>query len=63
MATKKAKTIETKTAPVFSKKALLKADVFAGKTDVLSAVIKDSENLTVEDAQARIDKFMKGKVK
>lgn len=64
MATKKAaaKTAETRDAPTFSKEALMKADVFTGRTDALGAVVRDGESLTIEEAKGRINKFMKGTV-
>lgn len=65
MATKKAaaKTTETKAAPTYTKESLMKAKAFTGKADVLGAVVKDGECLTVEEAQSKIEKFMKGTVK
>ena len=47
----------------FSKERLLTAAIFSDRKDALSVVIKDGENITIEDAQARLEKFMKGKVK
>ncbi|MEG2050892.1 MAG: hypothetical protein RR012_01180 [Oscillospiraceae bacterium] len=60
MATKKEKTVEP--AEKFSKDSLLNAAVFANRRDALAVVIKDGEKITIEDAQERLDKFMKGKV-
>lgn len=59
MATKKETVAEVK----FTKEQLLSAAIFANRKDALGVVIKDGESLTVADAQTRLDKFMKGKVK
>lgn len=59
MATKKETAAET---VKFPKGKLLKAAIFADRKDALGVVIKDGEELTVEEAQARLEKFMKGKV-
>lgn len=46
----------------FTKDKLLRAAIFSERKDVLGAVIKDGEELTTQEAQARLEKFMKGKV-
>lgn len=57
MATKKEK------PDVFTKEALLSSGYFDNRKDALAVVIKDDEELTIEEAQARLDKFLKRKVK
>ena len=60
MATKKetvAKTVK------FPKEKLLKAAIFSNRKDALGVIIEDGEELTIEEAQARLEKFMKGQVK
>lgn len=46
----------------FPKETLLKATVFTDRKDALSVVVQDGEELTIEEAQARLEKFMKGTV-
>lgn len=59
MATKK----ETAAESVkFPKEKLLTAAIFSDRKDALGVVIQDDEELTIEEAQARLEKFMKGKV-
>ena len=59
MTTKK----ETAAEPVkFSKERLLKAAIFENRKDALGVVIRDGEQVTIEEAQTRLDGFMKGKV-
>ena len=54
---------ETETESIkFPKEVLLKAAIFANRKDALGVVVKDGESLTIEEAQARLDEFMKGKV-
>ena len=47
----------------YTKVQLLNSKVFSNRKDALGAVIKDGEMLTIKEAQGRLDKFMKGKVK
>lgn len=47
----------------YTKFQLLNSKVFSNRKDALGAVIKDGEMLTIKEAQGRLDKFMKGKVK
>lgn len=59
MATKK----ETAAESVkFPKEKLLTAAIFSNRKDALGELIKDGEEITVEEAQARLENFMKGKV-
>lgn len=57
MATKKDK------PDVFTREALLASGYFDNRKDALAVVIKDDEELTIEEAQARLYKFLKRKVK
>lgn len=59
MATKK----ETAAESVkFPKEQLLKATIFSDRKDALGVVIHDGEKITIEEAQTRLEEFMKGKV-
>lgn len=46
----------------FTKKQLISSEQFKNNKDVLSVVINDNEELSIKEAQERIEKFMKGKV-
>ncbi len=46
----------------FTKKQLISSEHFKNNKDVLSVVINDNEELSIKEAQERIEKFMKGKV-
>lgn len=59
MATKKE---NTDVLVKFSKERLMNAAVFANRKDALGVIIRDDEEITIEEAQERLDKFMKGKV-
>lgn len=48
---------------VFSKEALLASGYFDNRKDALAVVIGDGEEITVEEAQARLKKFMERKVR
>lgn len=47
----------------FTKEQLISSNALKNNKDVLSVVITDNEKLSVKEAQERIEKFMKGKVK
>ena len=54
---------ETSVEPVkFSKEKLLGSVMFLNRKDALGVVIQNGEEVTLEEAQKRLDKFMKGKV-
>lgn len=59
MATKKEKPEQD----VFTKDALLASGIFDNRKDALAVVIQDGEEVSIEEAAARLDKFMKRKVK
>ena len=60
MAIKKEDVIEV---AKFSKEQLLKSKIFTDKKDVLNAIIKDNDVITLEEAKTRLDKFMNREVK
>lgn len=47
----------------YSKEKLLGFQQFRGRADLLSALLKDGQACSVKEADAAIDRFMKGKVK
>ncbi len=47
----------------YSKKQLLQSKKYLDRKDVLGVVVKDGENVTLEELDKRISTFMKGKVK
>ena len=53
---------KTEKETVFSKKQILESAVYSHRKDVLGALIKDDEQITLKEVQDRLDKFMKGKV-
>ena len=59
---KKEKNNKTKEKYKFTKKQLISSEHFKNNKDVLSVVINDNEELSIKEAQERIEKFMKGKV-
>lgn len=54
---------EVKVESKFSKSQLINSQRFSKRRDLLNAVLKDDEQYSIAEAQAAIDKFMKGKVK
>lgn len=51
------------TEPKFTKEVLVKSKKFKDKRDLVSAILEDGVEYTVEEAEKEIEKFMKGKVK
>lgn len=47
----------------FKKCELLKAEQYREKRDLLNALLADGQEYTLSEADAAIEKFMKGKVK
>lgn len=47
----------------FSKKQLMSSKKFSGRKDLLNAVLSENEMYTVEAAEEKLNKFLKGKVK
>lgn len=48
---------------LFSKKQLLGSEKFGGYRDILSVLLKDEREYSVESAKQMIDNYLKGKVK
>lgn len=49
-------------AQAFSKEELLNAKVFENRKDLLNVLLNDEEGISIEEAQERIDAYLKGKV-
>lgn len=47
----------------FTKEALLASGYFDNRKDALAALIEDGEEISIEEAQTRLDEFLKRKVK
>lgn len=47
---------------VFDKTQLISSKLFKNEKDILSVVVKDNEQISVDEAQKRIENFKKGKV-
>ena len=47
----------------FTKEALLASGYFDNRKDALAVLIEDGESITIAEAQARLDEFLKRKVK
>lgn len=47
---------------VFNKQQLLKAKRYAGKSDLLNALLKGDETYTIEQVDKILNDFLKGKV-
>lgn len=47
----------------FTKEQLLNSNDFSNRKDILMSLVNDKETITKEEAEKRITKFMKGKVK
>lgn len=65
MATKKSdvvEAVEQAVEPAFTKQQLVKSKRFEHRKDALNALLDDSKTYTINQAQAVIDKFMKGQV-
>lgn len=49
--------------PLFSKQKLLTFQRYAGRRDLLSALLEDEKQYTIDQVDSMITDFMKGKVK
>jgi hypothetical protein len=49
--------------PRFTKEQLLSSKRYNGQKDIINAILKDGVLYTLEEVDALIEKFMKGKVK
>ncbi|MCI8609997.1 MAG: hypothetical protein HFE73_10170 [Firmicutes bacterium] len=54
---------EAETAKLYTKKALLTSAQFQNRRDMLDVLIEDEEEISILEAQKRLEKFMKRKVK
>ena len=52
-----------KEVDVFYKDQLISSNLFRNNKDILSVLIEDDEQISIEEAHKRIDEFMKRKVK
>ena len=57
------KTVENKKQASFSKEKLLTFERYRNRRDLLTAVLKDGGSYTIQQADAAIEEFMKGRVK
>ena len=46
----------------FTKEQLLESDRFSDRIDLVSAILSDSEEYTIEFVEEQIEKYMKGQV-
>ena len=46
----------------FTKEQLISSKLFRNNKDILNALIKDNEELSIDEAKERIENFKKGKV-
>lgn len=52
-----------KQVDVYNKDQLISSKLFMNEKDILGVLIKDDEKISIDEAHARIENFMKGKVK
>ncbi len=48
---------------LYTKKQIIESEVFKNRKDLLNALIKENEKLTLSEVNNRIDNFMKGGVR
>ena len=53
---------EKKKSPLYKKVQILQAERFADRADLVEAILEDDELYTLEQVDAAIAKFLKGKV-
>lgn len=46
----------------FTKEQLISSKLFRNNKDILNVLIQDNEEISIDEAQKRIEKFRKGKV-
>lgn len=57
-------TVAAKTAATkYYKEQLVRSDRYMKRRDLLGALLKDGERYTLEEVDAKLDNYMKGKVK
>lgn len=49
-------------AATYSKEQILQSTKYAKRRDLLTAILEDNRAYTIDEVDARIEKFMKGKV-
>lgn len=49
-------------AATYSKEQILQSAKYAKRRDLLTAILEDNRAYTIDEVDARIEKFMKGKV-
>ena len=59
----KATAADKTVAPNHSKEQLLRSQRYMKRRDLLGALLEDDKRYTIEEVDAAIDNFMKGKVK
>lgn len=59
----KATAADKPVAPTHSKEQLLRSQRYMKRRDLLGALLEDDKRYTIEEVDAAIDNFMKGKVK
>lgn len=47
----------------YSKESLIRSDRYMKRRDLLGALLKDGERYTLEEVDAKLNNYMKGKVK
>ena len=58
-----ANTDTNKTAAIYSKEQLVGSKKYATKRDIISALLENGKSYTLDEVDALIKKYMKGKVK
>lgn len=58
-----ANTDTNKTAAIYSKEQLVVSKKYATKRDIISALLENGKSYTLDEVDALIKKYMKGKVK
>ena len=62
MAKKKTEEINQETVISYSKKQILDSKKYKNRRDALGAILADGKEYTLEEVDALLEKFMKGKV-
>lgn len=62
MAKKKTEEINQETVISYSKEQILGSKKYKNRRDALNAILADGKEYTVEEVDALLEKFMKGKV-
>jgi len=54
--------IAAEKAATYSKEQILQSAKYATRRDLLTAILEENRAYTIDEVEARIEKFMKGKV-